>query len=186
LVSFYNLIDVLFLILISFGSIYSFKKKIYLKFFEYIKIFFIITVSAKFASSMGILLEKIHTINADTYTTLILIGFSINIFLLFYFWYYLFTVINKFIKSNTIKIFIAKLFTFLEVLIVVTFTNYIFMQLSLSKIYLSKSMAKSYTYPYIQKFYKNFLNDDFKNMLLNSDTSTNHKEIILKSLKNSL
>ena len=48
-----------------------------------------------------------------------------------------------------------------------------------------KNMKKSYSYPKIEKFYNTFLNDDFVNMVLNSDTGTNHKEIIFKSFKNS-
>ena len=59
------------------------------------------------------------------------------------------------------------------------------MQLYISKAYLSKSFHKSYSYPKIEYFYNSFLNDDFVNMVLHSDTGTNHKEVIFKSFKNS-
>jgi len=68
---------------------------------------------------------------------------------------------------------------------VITFSIYIVMQLYISKVYLYKTMKKSYSYSKIEKFYNNFLNDDFISILLNSDTGTNHKEIIYKNFKNS-
>jgi hypothetical protein len=59
------------------------------------------------------------------------------------------------------------------------------MQLTISKTYLYPYLNKSYSYKYIKVFYKNFLNDDFLHMVLEADTSINHKEIIFKSFKNS-
>ncbi len=88
-------------------------------------------------------------------------------------------------QNVKIRTIFAKTFTFLEVLTIVTFSLYIVMQLYITKAYLYKSLKKSYSYPKIEKFYHSFLNDDFVNMILNSDTGTNHKEIIFKSFKNS-
>ncbi|MEA3513379.1 MAG: hypothetical protein U9R37_07230 [Campylobacterota bacterium] len=146
----------------------------------------IITISAKLSSSTGLLLQKFYITKADTYTTLTLISFVINFLILFYTWKYIFIVLNKYINSAKIKILFAKVFTFLEVLIITTFSIYIIMQLYISKVYLYKTIKKSYSYPKIEKFYKNFLGDDFVNMILNSDTGTNHKEVIFKSFKNSI
>jgi len=173
------------MILIAYFTYISYKKQIYVKIFEYFKLFFIITLSTKLASYSAIVLTKMHLIKADTYTTLILISFTLNFIVLYFSWKFIVKIINKYFNSSKIKIFFAKVFTFLEVLIIITFSIYIVMQLYISKAYLYKIISQSYSYPKIEKFYNNFLNDDFISILLNSDTGTNHKEIIYKNFKNS-
>lgn len=185
MVSFYNTLDLIFLIAIIVLTKISYERKIYIKIFEYFKIFIIITISAKLSSYTAITLQKLYITKADTYTTLILISFVVNLLILYYGWKTIFNFSNKFIQNEKIKIIFAKIFTFLEVFIIITFSLYIVMQLYITKIYLSKPLHKSYSYPKIEKFYNSFLNDDFVNMVLNSDTGTNHKEIIFKSFKNS-
>ena len=185
MVDFYNIIDLVLLISIVLLTKISYERKIYIKIFEYFKIFMAITLSAKLSGYTAIVLQKFYITKADTYTTLILISFAINIFILYFGWKYIFEFSNKFMQNVKVRTFLAKTFTFLEVLIIITFSIYIFMQLYISKAYLYKSMKKSYSYPKIEKFYNSFLNDDFVNMILNSDTGTNHKEIIFKSFKNS-
>jgi hypothetical protein len=144
-----------------------------------------ITLSAKLAGFTAIFLQKFHITKADTYTTLILISFVINILILYFGWRYIFAFSNKFMQNTKLRTFFAKTFTFIEVFTIITFSIYIIMQLYLSKMYLSKHIKKSYSYPKIEKFYNSFLNDGFVNMILKSDTGTNHKEIIFKSFKNS-
>ena len=185
MVNFYFLIDLTLLFFIIYLSFYSYKKKIYIKLFEYIKIFIIISISAKFASFTGISLQKLNIFSADTYTTLILIGFGLNFITILYLFKIFLRYSNKYIDNKKIKTFFAKSFTLIEIIILTTFTLYILMQLSLSKTYIYPTMKKSYSYPYIKLFYIKFLNDDFVNLLLNNDTKTNHKEVIFKSLKNS-
>jgi len=185
MVSFYNLIDLVLIVLISYFTYISYKKQIYVKVFEYFKLFAIITISTKLASTTATILSKAYIIKADTYTTLILISFALNFIILFLSWKYIFKIINKYFNSSKTRIFFAKIFTFLEVFVVITFSIYIVMQLYISKVYLYKTMKKSYSYSKIEKFYNNFLNDDFISILLNSDTGTNHKEIIYKNFKNS-
>jgi hypothetical protein len=186
MVDFYNILDlILFLSIVSLSFV-SYKKRVYIKIFEYMKLFIIISISAKLSSGTGVLLQKLYITKADTYTTLILIGFVVNLIIIFFSWSYIFRFLNHYISSNKIRSFFAKLFTFLEVLIIVTFSLYIFMQLYISKVYLIKTLHRSYSYPKIEKFYHSFLNDDFVNMVLSSDTGTNHKEVIFKSFKNSI
>lgn len=185
MVNFYNSIDLVLIISIILLTKISYEKKIYIKIFEYFKIFMAITLSAKLAGYTAILLQKFYITKADTYTTLILISFVVNILILYFGWKYIFAFSNKFLQNAKVRTFLAKTFTFIEVLIIITFSIYIVMQLYISKVYLYKSMKKSYSYPKIEKFYNSFLNDDFVNMILNSDTGTNHKEIIFKSFKNS-
>ena len=144
-----------------------------------------ITLSAKLAGYTSILLQNFSITKADTYTTFIMISFVVNLLILYFGWKYIFAFSNKYMKNVKIRTFFAKAFTFIEVLILITFSIYIVMQLYITKVYLYKSMKKSYSYPKIEKFYNSFLNDDFVNMVLNSDTGTNHKEIIFKSFKNS-
>ena len=185
MVNFYNTIDLVLLLTIVLLTRISYERKIYIKIFEYFKIFMAITLSAKLSGYTAILLQKFFITKADTYTTLILISFTVNIFILYFGWRYIFAFSNKFIQNTKVRTMLAKTFTFLEVFTIITFSIYIIMQLYISKAYLYKSMKKSYSYPKIEKFYNSFLNDDFVNMVLNSDTGTNHKEIIFKSFKNS-
>lgn len=185
MVSFYNTIDLVLIATIIILTKISYEKKIYIKIFEYFKIFMAITISAKLASYTAIVLQKFYITKADTYTTLILISFVVNLVILYYGWRYIFAFSNKFMQNIKVRTLLAKTFTFLEVFIIITFSLYIVMQLYITKAYLSKSLHKSYSYPKIEKFYNSFLNDDFVNMVLNSDTGTNHKEIIFKSFKNS-
>jgi len=185
-IGWYNIFDLLLMITIVVFTYISYKKKIYMQIFEYFKIFFIITASAKLSSYTALYMQKFHITKADTYTTLILLAFFVN-FLFFYFsWKSIFKVINQYINSNKIKTLFAKFFTFVEVVVIATFSFYVFMQIYITKIYLHKIVHKTYSYPKIQKFYNSFLNDDFVNMVLSSDTGTNHKEIIFKSFKNAL
>ena len=184
MVNLHFLFDIFLFFTISFLIYYSYQNKIYVKIFEYFKLFIMITVSAKFASMTGIGLELFHIISADTYITIVLIGFGVNIILIYSSERIIFKFLNKFINSGSLKIFFAKLITVIEVVILSSFTLYIFMQLSFSKSYIYPTLKNSYSYPYIRSFYIKFLTDDFLNMLLKSDTGTNYKEIIFKSFKN--
>ena len=182
----YLLIDLLLIILISFGAYYNYKKKTYLKVFEYFKVFALISISTKFAISTGLHLSRWHIILADTYTILILIGFSINIMIIYFSWSFLYEMSSKFLNNEQIKKLFAKIVTVIEVVIIVTFSLFMLMQLNINKKYIYPTIQKSYSYPYIKSFYIKFLNDNMLKMILNSDTNMNHKEIILKSFKNSL
>ena len=186
MVNFYYTFDLFLLLLIIFTTYESFKNKIYIKIFDYFKIFVLITLSAKFAHYTGVTLQKLSITEADTYTTLILIAFSINIVVFGYLGKILFKYSNKYINSHKTKDTLAKIIIFIEVLILITFSLYIVMQINLTKIYLQPILKQSYSYSKIQKFYIIFLNDGFVNIVMGSDTGTNHKEVIFKSLKNSL
>ncbi|MEA2100709.1 MAG: hypothetical protein U9P72_11340 [Campylobacterota bacterium] len=181
----YLLIDIFLIIFISFAIYYSYSRKTYIKVFDYFKIFALISISAKFSTYTGNFLSKWHLVLADTYTILILIAFSINVIIIYYSWSFIYIFSSKFINNQKIKIFFAKLITVIEVLIITTFTLFILMQLSINKKYIYPTLNKSYSYPYIKSFYVKFLNDDFAKMILNSETGVNHKEVILKSFKNS-
>ncbi len=184
MVSLYIIIDILFILLIAFATYYSYQKKIYLKIFEYFKLFILITLSAKFASDTGWYLQAHHILKADTYATLILIGFCINLVLVYYLSMFLIEFSDRFIDSNKVKEYFAKTLTLFEVIVIITFSLYIIMQTYPSKKYLYPTMSKTYTYKYVRKFYIKFLNDDFIHMVLNSDSGTNYKEVIFKSFKN--
>jgi len=181
----YLLLDLFLIVLISFGVYYNYKKKTYLKVFEYFKVFALISISAKFAIFTGIHLSKWHLILADTYTILILIGFTINAIIIFFSWSFIYMLSSKFINNEQIKILFAKIITVIEVVIIVTFALFILMQLNINKKYIYPTVKKSYSYPHIKSFYIKFLNDDMLKMILDSETNISHKEIILKSFKNS-
>ena len=182
----YILIDLVLFILISFGTYYNYSRKTYIKVFEYFKVFALISISTKFAVYTASYLSKWHIILADTYTILILIAFSLNVVIVYYSWSVLYRFSAKFVNNEKIKMLFAKLITVIEVVIIVTFTLFMLMQLNINKKYIYTTVKKSYSYPYIKHFYIKFLNDDMLKMILNSDTGVNHKEIILKSFKNVL
>lgn len=183
--SIYYLLDFLLFALIGALSYYAYEKRIYLKIFEYFKIFLWITISAKLASQMGLFLQKIGFLNSDSYAVTILIGFILNLIILFYSHELVLAFLNTFFNNQKIKELFAKFITVLEITIIVTFSLYILMQIKVIKSAIQPSMNKSISYPYIKRFYKKFLNDDFVYMVLHSDTGTNYKEVIFKSFKNS-
>ena len=183
--TFYNILDFILIVTISFLIYHSYIQKSYLKIFDYFKIFFILTISAKLAGFTGTLLQKFYITKADTYTTLILIAFVVNILILYFGWNILLKIFASLVNSEKIKSFFAKIFTILEVTILTTFLLYITMQFYPAKKYIYPTIKKSYTYPKIEHFYSHFLNADFMIMVLNQDTSTNHKELLFKSFKNS-
>ncbi len=182
----YLLIDLILVGLIIFGAYYNYQRKTYIKFFEYFKVFALFSLSAKFATYTGIHLSRWHIISADTYTILILIGFGLNALVIYYLWIFIYDISAKFINNEKLKMLLAKFITVVEVVLIVTFMLFASMQLSVSKRYLYSGVKKSYSYHYIKTFYTKFLNDNMLKMILNSDTGINHKEVILKSLKNSL
>jgi len=183
--SIYNIFDLILAIFIAIFTYISYKNRSYLKIFEYFKIFFIVTVSAKLAYPMGVLLQKLYILKVDTYTTLILISFIVNVAILYFGWESIFKLSNRFIKSEKIKQIFARVITLLNVVVLSTFSLYIAMQIYIIRVYMYKPLHKTYSYPKIERFYKKFLNDEFVNMILHSDTGTNSKEVIFKSLKNS-
>lgn len=185
MVNYYYIFDLLLLVAILFFTQKSYKNKTYLKIFTYFKIFVAITLSAKLAPLMALILQKLYITKADTYTTLILISFVVNLTILYFFGKYILQFLNRKITNINIRKYTAICITFIEVLIMVTFSLYILMQIYITKTYLSKSFHKTATYPKIKKFYNSFLNDEFVNMVLSSDTGTNRTEVIFKSFKNS-
>lgn len=187
IMSIYILIDIIILLLISYFSILSYEKKYYLKIFEYVKIVVLLTISAKLAPYSGKLLEKFYILSTDTYMVLLLLSFCINFVVFYLAWKYIFKLADILINSQSVKRICAIIFTIFEVTLILTFTLFVIMQLYISKKYLYSHFMKSYTYSHIHRFYDKFLNDDFVNMILNSNTSgINHKEVIYKSFQKSL
>ena len=174
------------MLIVGYFLFYNYKHKSYIKTFNYFKLFILISLSAKFASYTGVSLQKFYVTKADTYATLVLIGFGINLVLFIYLGKLILKISNKYINNNKLKTLLAQLFTAVEVIVISTFGLYVFMQLYFAKVYIYPSVIQSYSYPYIEKFYQKFLSDSFVNMILNSDTGTNSKEIIFKSFKDSL
>lgn len=185
MVSYYNIIDLVFILAIVGLIYYSYKNKSYIKIFEYFKIFIAITFSAKLASFSAVWLQKFYITKADTYTTLILIAFVVNLLIIIYGYKYFLKLTSNYINNEKIKQLFAKTFTVIEVIVLFTFALYIVMQLYVAKAYIYPSLEKTFLYPKIEKFYTKFLNYDFVLMVMGSDTGTNHKELLFKSFKNS-
>lgn len=182
----YNLLDLAFIALISYGTYYYYKKRIYLQLFEYFKIFAILTISVKLAHFSASLLHQFSITSTDTYAIALLIGFGANFALLFFSYKYAFRFLNNFINSAKIRSYSVKLITFLEVLIISTFLLFMTMQLKPAKIFIYPSMQKTIFYPKVKKFYVSFLNEKFVHSLFSNDSKTNTQELIFKSLKESV
>jgi hypothetical protein len=184
--NFYYFIDAIFIANIIFLSYLAYKNRFYIQLFEYFKIFILITLGAKLASPMAILLQRIHVLNADSYAVAMFIAFAINVAILFSSYKFVLQFANRFINSQKIKEIFAKTITVLEITLLFSFCLFILMQVNFIKKYAHEPFSKTVTYPYIKSFYLKFLNDDFIYAILNSDTKTNHKEVMFKSFKNSL
>ncbi len=182
----YYIIDIVLILFLCFFTYYSYKNRSYVKIFEYFKIFIAITLSAKLASFSAVYLQKFHITKADTYTTLILIAFVVNLLIIVYGYKSVLKLTGGFINNEKIKTILAKIFTLIEVIVITTLGLYIVMQIYLAKVYVYPTMKKTYLYPKIERFYTKFLNYDFVLLVMGSDTGTNHKELLFKSFKNSL
>ena len=71
MVNFYNIIDLFLLISIILLTKISYEKRIYIKIFEYFKIFIAITLSAKLSGFTAILLQEFLITKADTFDSAI-------------------------------------------------------------------------------------------------------------------
>ena len=183
--NFYYLIDFTFFVLIIYFTKIAYERQYYLKIFEYIKIFILLSISAKLAHPSGILLKKLYIFNPDTYFIMILIAFLFNFLFLFYSYKFLLQFLNRFINSVFIKNTFAKFISLFEVVLLFTFLTFFLMQVTFVKKLLTPVINKSFSYKHVKKFYIKFLNKDFVLMLTSTDTQTNYKEILLKSLKSS-
>ena len=183
--TFFYLIDLIFAILILYFSYYAYKQRFYLKFFEYLKIFFILSLSAKLVYATSYLLKSLYIINADTGTISLLISFSLNFFIFYTFFKYFLLFMNQFVNNNLIKSISAKILSFFEISLLITFLLFMFMQVHFIKKFIYPVINKSYSYKYVKKFYITFLSKDFVNIIMTQETKTDSKEIILKSFKNS-
>jgi hypothetical protein len=180
---FYFLIDILLFFIIVNIIIYSYKKEIHVKLLDYVKVFIILSLSARFAKLTALYLQKLTIVDGDTKTTVIVIGFLIN--LLF------FTLINKLyskiskkhIDKTKLQKGIKLTVIIIEVFVLTTFSLYIFIQFTPSKKYIYPTLNKSYTYPYIKKFYIKFLNDAFLNVILDPNSDAENYEKVYKSFK---
>ena len=186
MVSWVNLIDLLFVGLFVYGSKIAFERRYYIKFFEYFKLFIILYLASKLAPYSGTMLQKMMILKADTYITLILIAFGINFLILYNFWKYFIKVFNNYFSSANIRTLFAKVLSFLEVLIILSFGLYLMMQIYFIKINLQPTMKQTYVYPAVAKFYHKFLNNDIVKILEGSTTGTNSKEVLFKSFTNAI
>ena len=145
-----------------------------------------LSISAKFASFSGLLLNKMYILSTDTYSITILFGFALNFAILFSGYKLIFKYLNRVINANKIRSIIAQLVTFFEVVFISTFLLFMIMQLKPSKLYIYPYMQKTVSYPYIKGFYVRFLNDKFIKMIFDNGSTMSTQEIIFKSAQNAI
>lgn len=183
---FYFIIDIFIFCAIVFFTYYNYINRNYIKVFDYIKIFLFVFISSKFSYTMYLFLGKINILKTDSIHIGILIAFAINLTLLIYFYKYIFKLLNYLFSSQRTKMMIARVVSFLESIIIITFIVFILMQIKPIKNMLSSSINKTYSYSYIKKFYLGLIDKNFTSIFLSSDSKINRQESILKSIKNSL
>jgi len=182
---FYIVFDIAFVLLLLYLSIMSYQKRTYLAIYEYVKIFLLITLAASFAPKAAIWLSRWGVLQADTYSVAVLIAFGINIASIWGLYLLLQTVYENALHNLWLKTVVAKSVSLLQTVLVVTFACYILMQLGPAKNHIYPHASKTYSYPMIRGFYMSFINDDFVRLILQGDSKTNAKEVILRSFKNS-
>jgi len=184
MVNLYFIFDILFFGCIVYFSKIAYEKKYYIKFFEYFKIIIAIYLATKLAPYTGKLLQNFYITKADTYIVLILISFALNFFALFFFWKNMIKIFDRVFSTSALRVWFAKILSFVEVLIIFSLGLFLVMQLYVSKKYIYKNMKATYSYDYIEKFYIKFLNNDILAILQGSSTGTSTKEILFKSFTN--
>lgn len=175
--------DILLLVSIVFLTIYAYKHRFYLKLFDYLKIVLFITISANLAPSANSFFHKAGILLSDTYTIGILISFTFNFFLLLFTYKSIFKILNHLIKSQSIKILIAKIVSFIEAILITTLFIFLLMQIKPIKSTLQSTIIKSYSYPLIKKFYMNTINKKFSNLFMNNDSKVQRYEAFFKTIK---
>ncbi len=183
---YYFIIDLLFFLAIVFFSYFNYIKRTYIKVFDYIKIFLFIFLSSSFSYETYTFLSKVNILRADTYYIAILLAFFINLLILIYSFKYILKALNYLISSARIKILLAKIISFLEAILVISFVLFILMQIYPIKKLSTQTMNKTYSYPYIKKFYIKVIDKNLTSIFLRSDSKINRQESILKSIKSSL
>jgi len=181
--NFYFFIDILFFFIMINIIIYSYKKEFHVKLLDYVQIFIIFSLSARFSNKTGFLLKKLNIITPDTHTTSIVLGFLINLLILFLFRKLFSKISKKYIDKTKTQKGIKLSLIVVEVIVLLTFSVYMFMQITPSKKFIYPVLNKSYSYPYIKSFYIKFLNDDFLRVILDSDSDAENYEKVYKSFK---
>lgn len=183
--NYYFILDLLFFISIVLFAYFNYINRNYIKVFDYIKIFIFVFISSTYAYKTYIFLNKIYVLQADSYYIAILICFVINLLILIYGYKYIFKALNYIISSSKIKMLLAKIVSFLESILLISFMIFILMQINPIKKLSLKTLNKTYSYPYIKKFYIKVIDKNFTSIFLTSDSKINRQESILKSIKNS-
>lgn len=178
--------DILFVALIGYVTYKTYESGAYKVIFGYLILMIAFTIATKYALTTAKFLTQISIINAETVSTMILIGFGINLALglgliKLIDRLYIKTFKSKAHKSKRITGYIV---SFVESLVMVTFVVYILSQIVIVQKISSNYLKNSYTYKYTKKFYRVFLNDDFIKVITNSSTGLNTKEVLFKSLGN--
>ena len=181
--SFYFIIDIVLLILIIYFIVYSYKKEIHVKLLDYVRVFIILSFSARFAETTGLFLQKLSIAMADTYTTLVVMGFLLNLIILVSINKLYSKISKKYVDKTRFQKGVKLTVIIIEVFILTTFSLYISMQFTPTKKYIYPTFKKSYTYPYIKKFYIKFLNDDFLKVILDPHSDAQNYEGVYKSFK---
>jgi len=183
-INFYRLIDITFILLILFFTLQAYKKHYYLKIFDFIKILFLLSISAKLSLSTAYFLKKTSIIYADSNSILLLIAFGLNLVILSYSFRYFMIFIQDFFLNTKVRKSSAFILSLCEVILIVSFCTFMLMQVSFIKTHVYPIINKSHSYKYVKHFYINVLNKDFLYMIMNAQSKTSKEEVIFKSFNN--
>jgi hypothetical protein len=159
-----NLFDPLLIITILVLIFYALKYKKIKLLYTFLRGIFIFAFATKYAFSFSVILTSWHILDVETTIgSQFLIGFGVGVFLIIYvirLAEYIFSIINsgKFSYLTYISNFII---VSLSVIIVVTTSVFLLMQVTFIKKYSQTYINKSKTYPYIRKTYTNLFSTKF-------------------------
>jgi len=177
--------DILLIALVGYSFYYGFKHGISKPLYELTIIFIGFTLAGKYAYSMGVFLTKHKILMADNIALLTLIGFLI-LFLLYWLAVYLLEKIKKVFLENgfkTTSMIIGGSVNAIQVLIVSTLLIFLFNQFTIGKKGLRVSLLKSYSYPKVERVYKNVFTKTFvDNIIKGNMTGTNANELLIQTI----
>ncbi len=177
--------DILLIITIIYSFYYGFKHGISKPLYEITIIFIGFSLAGNYGYDLGVVLTKYKILMPDSIALMKLIGFLL-LFLLYWGVVYLFEKYkSKFIKKGFKKLnkTIGGTVNALQFFIITTLAIFFINQLTVGKLFVRKHLLASYSYPKIEKTYKNIFTGRFVDDIIQGNmTGTNANELLIQTI----
>jgi hypothetical protein len=177
--------DIVLLISILGSFWYGLQKGNVRAFYILLKLFVLFALSSKYAYFTGATLTQWHLLAPMSVGVLLLLGFAFNFGVL---WMVALGLEKMFQKKKTSQIttfqrMLKGVWVVLQINVTVTFAFFVILQFPYPKPWIYAHLKNSFFYPKVEKFYLRLFSPTFvKSVVMGSDTGTNQKELIFKSL----